>query len=343
MNSILLFAADCLKGTKDLAQAEILKLGKDTQIFESGSDELIVFSASEDYNKLKTLKKMVNIYYLLCFPAKGPGNLLNIKYMSEICLHIQKASKNSLDFKPKTFKISAAGSDSQTFKEIISKITHFTGLTYDKENGDMLLRFRKSPNKQIDAWEVFVRLSSRPLSQRNWKTKNFVGALNPILANILYDLARPKKGDNLLNVMCGSGTILIEASERKKLNRIVGIDNNENVLKICKEHIDNSKHSEIEIYNMDATSLTFKDNEFDLALSDLPWGENIGNIKDNFKLYQDTLRELLRVLKQGGNLGLITQDIKNLELVIKSLNLKVIEKRKVYQGGFYPYIVIIKI
>ena len=311
MNSILLFAADCLKGTKDLAQAEILKLGKDTQIFESGSDELIIFSASEDYNKLKTLKKMVNIYYLLCFPAKGPGNLLNIKYMSEICLHIQKASKNSLDFKPKTFKISAAGSDSQTFKEIISKITHFTGLTYDKENGDILLRFRKSPNKQIDAWEVFVRLSSRPLSQRNWKTKNFVGALNPILANILYDLARPKKGDNLLNVMCGSGTILIEASERKKLNRIVGIDNNENVLKICKEHIDNSKHSEIEIYNMDATSLTFKDNEFDLALSDLPWGENIGNIKDNFKLYQDTLRELLRVVKQGGNLGLITQDIKN--------------------------------
>ena len=48
-------------------------------------------------------------------------------------------------------------------------------------------------------------------------------------------------------------------------------------------------------------------------------------IKDNFKLYQDTLRELLRVVKQGGNLGLITQDIKNLELVIKSLNLKVID------------------
>ena len=48
MNSILLFAADCLKGTKDLAQAEILKLGKDTQIFESESDQLIIFSASED-------------------------------------------------------------------------------------------------------------------------------------------------------------------------------------------------------------------------------------------------------------------------------------------------------
>ena len=342
MNSILLFAADCLKGTKDLAQAEILKLGKDTQIFESESDELIVFSANEDYNKLKTLKKIVNIYYLLCFPAKGPGNLLNIKYLSEICLHIQKASKNSLDFKPKTFKISAAGSNSQTFKEIISKITHFTGLTYDKENGDILLRFRKSPNKQIDAWEIFVRISSRPLTQRFWKTQNFIGALNPVLANVLYDLAEPKKDDKLLNVMCGSGTILIEAGFRRKLSRIVGIDNDNNVLEMCKKHIENSKLTNIEIFNMDARELNFEDDEFDIALSDFPWGENIGNIKDNFSLYNQTLKELSRVVKRGGNIGIITQDIKNLELVIKSLNLKVIEKRKVYQGGFYPYIVILQ-
>lgn len=342
MNSILLFAADCLKGTKEYAQSEILKLGKETQIFESESDELIIFSANEDYNKLKTLKKIVNIYYLLCYPAKGPGNLLNIKYLSDICLHMQKAQKNSLDFTPKTFKISAAGASSQTFKELISKITHFTGLRYDKENGDMLLRFRKSPSKTLDAWEVFIRLSSRPLTQRKWKTKNFCGALNPILANVLYDLVQPKKGDKLLNVMCGSGTILIEAGLRRKLDRIVGIDNGDEVLKICNEHVKNSKLESIEIYNMDARNLTFKDDEFNVALSDLPWGENIGNINDNFKLYLETLKELRRVIKPNGNIGLITQDIKNLELAIQSLNFKVVEKLKVYQGGFYPYIIVLK-
>ncbi|MGI6681490.1 MAG: methyltransferase domain-containing protein [Bdellovibrionota bacterium] len=338
----LLFACDCLKGTKDFAQAEILKLGKNTQIFDTNDDELIIFSANEDYGKLKTLKKIVNIYYLLCYKVKGPGSLLNIKYLSDICLHIQKASENSLDFKPSSFRISAAGSASETFKTIAEKITHFTGLTCDNQNGDMLIRFRRTPNKNFLAWEVLIRVSSRPLSYRSWRTKNFRGALNPIIANVLYDLIKPKKGDKLLNAMCGSGTILIEAGNRNKLSKIVGVDNNEEVLKICDAHILNSKLKNIEVYNMDARKLNFSDSEFDIALSDLPWGENIGNIKDNFKLYEDVLKELSRVVVKNGNIGVITQDIKNLELAIKSCNLKIIEKGRVYQGGFTPYMVVIK-
>ncbi len=342
MKNILLFEADCLKGTKDLAKAELLKLGESLEIFENKDDESIIFKAEENYQKLKSLKRIVNLYYLLCFPAKGPGSLLAIKNISEISLYIQKAVKNSLDFPAKTFRISAAGSSSETYKEIIKKISHFTGLSYDEKNGDVLIRFRKSSNPKMSVWEVLIRLSSRPLSFRTWKQNNFNGALNPILANILYDLTNPKKDDSMLNIMCGSGTILIEAFFRRKLKRIVGIDNDKEVLKLCNENIKNAKCNGIEVIEMDACNLKFNDNEFDFALSDLPWGENIGDRKDNLKLYTKTLNELRRVVKYGGKIGVISQDISSLELAIKSCNLSILERRKVWQGGFYPEMFILE-
>ncbi len=342
MKNILLFEADCLKGTKDLAINELLKLGNTLEIYKNDNDESIIFSSEENYQKFKSLKRIVNLYYLLCFPAKGPGNLLAIKNISEISLHIQKAIKNSLDFPAKTFRISAAGSESETYKEIIKKISHFTGLSYDKKDGDILIRFRKSLNSKASVWEVLIRLSSRPLSFREWKKNNFNGALNPILANILYDLATPKKGDSMLNVMCGSGTILIEAFFRKKLTRIVGIDNNKEVLTLCEENIKNAKCSDIEIFEMDACNLKFKDNEFNFALLDFPWGENVGDKKDNLKLYTKTLNELRRVVKKGGKIGAISQDIHSLELAIKSCNLSITGRKKVWQGGFFPEIFILE-
>ena len=127
MKNYMLFAIDCLKGTKDLVQEELLKLKSDVEIFESNSDELVIFRAKEDYDGFKSLKRIVNLYYLLCFPVKGPGNLLNIKYLSQICLYMQKANKNLLDSKNeddicKTFRINAAGSNSQTFKKLKEKI-----------------------------------------------------------------------------------------------------------------------------------------------------------------------------------------------------------------------------
>lgn len=340
MKNVLLFCADCLEGTKDLVEEELKKLGPSLVIYESGRDDSVVFCAEEDYSKLKSLKKVLAIYYLLCFPIKGPGNLLKANYLADINLHIQKAVKNSLDFQAKTFRINAPGDESKTYYELIEKIEHFTGLRFDKEGGDLLLRFRK--HSSGTAWEVLIRLSSRLRSARMWREFNFKGALNPVLANILYDLTGIKKGDRLINVMSGSGTLLIEAGQRHKLSRIVGVENNDEVLKISEKHIRNAMLKEIEIFNMDAQSLEFPDDSFDVALADLPWGENIGERSQNETLYLNTLKELKRVLVSNGKIGLITQDIRNIEHVIKTVGFTILHRRKVYQGGFHPEIFILK-
>ncbi|MGI6523756.1 MAG: methyltransferase domain-containing protein [Bdellovibrionota bacterium] len=341
MKNTLLFEASCLDGTKDLVEKELLKLGDKLQIFKTDTSDSVVFVAEEDYTKLKSLRKVLSLYYLLCFPVKGPGSLLKADILADINLHILKAIKNSLDFPAKTFRINAAGSDSKTYSEIASKIEHFTGLTFDKENGDLLLRFRKHPSGK--AWEVLIRLSSRPLSAKAWRTHNFQGALNPVLAAVLYDLTGIKKDDRLINIMCGSGTILIEASQRRKLSRIVGIDNNSEVLGYCRDHLKNANIRDVEVFEMDARETSFADGSFDVVLADLPWGENIGSRQENLELYSQFLQEAQRITVSTARIGLITQDIKNLEKVIAQQHLKVVHRRKVFQGGFHPEIFIIQL
>ncbi len=332
----LLIEAEIIPGIKDLALIELGKLKDEITIFQTASEDRIVFTYRGELTKLKNFRKISAFYLLLCFPIKGPGSLLKSGLLAEVAINMQLAAKNSLDYQPHSFRLSAAGDTSGTYQTIIDKLTHLTGMVYSKDNGDMLLRIRPAASSK-SVWEVLIRLSARPLSTKTWRVENFPGALNSILAASLYDLSQPKKGDALINVMSGSGTLLIEAAERKKLSRIVGVEIDSKVLEMSRRNIRAANVKGIELFCADATMLDFADNSFDIALADLPWGERIGSRSNNDELYNKTLLELSRVIKVKGKIGLLTQDTESLKVPD---SLKLIHQRKVFQGGFHPTIYI---
>lgn len=61
-----------------------------------------------------------------------------------------------------------------------------------------------------DGWDVLVRLSTFPLSARSWRAEGYHAAVNATVAAAMVRLSQPRSGDRVVNLMCGSGTILVE-------------------------------------------------------------------------------------------------------------------------------------
>ncbi|MEK6917487.1 MAG: class I SAM-dependent methyltransferase [Nanoarchaeota archaeon] len=99
----------------------------------------------------------------------------------------------------------------------------------------------------------------------------------------------------VLDVGCGTGRPADKLFQFVK--KLVGIDNNESVLKIARKNLANSPN--VEILNMDAFNMTFPDNFFDVTYAAY---NLIGSIDSKEKL----LREILRVTKRGGTILIFT-------------------------------------
>ena len=146
-----------------------------------------------------------------------------------------------------------------------------------------------------NAWKIFDRISktydstNRIISlgmDRSWRKK---------IAGYLPE------GDNLylLDLATGTGDQIIALMENSsRLNKAVGIDLSEGMLKIAKQKLSMKAYGErIELKRADAQELPFLNNEFDVAT--MTFG--IRNVSDVSK----TLKEIRRVLKSGGKLLLL--------------------------------------
>lgn len=115
----------------------------------------------------------------------------------------------------------------------------------------------------------------------------------------LVDLTEIKEGDKVLDVATGRGALLFPAAKKVRDNgEVIGIDIAQGMVRetsaeIEKRHIINAK-----IFEMDAENLCFPDETFDHVLC--------GFAIFFFPDYKAALNEFMRVLKDGGGLGLTT-------------------------------------
>ena len=82
---------------------------------------------------------------------------------------------------PGSFRFDAAGATSSGFRRLAEALAASTGLRHDQDDGDLVLRFRRAVGR-ADGWDVLVRLSTRPLSDRPWRVRNLPGAANATIA-----------------------------------------------------------------------------------------------------------------------------------------------------------------
>ena len=194
------------------------------------------------------------------------------------------------------------------------------------------------------AWEVLTRLTPRPLATRAWRVCNYEGALNATVARAMALLTQPQPTDVVLNVFCGSGSLLIERGLWGEAAQMMGCDINQLARDCAEQNIKAAALAKApQVMDWDARQLPLLDQSVDVLLADLPFGNLLGSHRDNLKLYPAILFEAARVAKPNARFVLITHEIKLIEAVLTDLSglWQVKESLKVTLRGLHPRIYIL--
>jgi ubiquinone/menaquinone biosynthesis C-methylase UbiE len=142
--------------------------------------------------------------------------------------------------------------------------------------------------------DVLVRHIFRPLSKE------------------VLEIAPPQSGDRVLDVACGTGIILREASHQiPELGRLAGIDLNPGMIEVGQQLVESSEHN-IEWHVTSVESLPFENQEFTLAYC-----------QQGLQFFPDrraALTEMHRVLQDGGRMVTVTWRDLALHPFISALN-----------------------
>ena len=235
-------------------------------------------------------------------------------------------------------------------------------------------KYQDRPNVNVDNPDIQINVhvkehsftisldsSGQSLHKRGYKVSSVEAPMNEVLAAGIILLSNWNQKSNLHDPMCGSGTILIEASmiahnipanifresfgfqswknfdanlwEKIKeisLNKekdfegcISGSDNFRRALTACRDNITKSMQEEIKIKKQD-----FFDSEIDSGthvIINPPYGERLRiNVNDFYKKIGDTLKHKY----QGCEIWIISSDIENLKMI----GLRPSRKIKLFNG-----------
>ncbi|HLG64336.1 MAG TPA: methyltransferase domain-containing protein [Ktedonosporobacter sp.] len=339
-----LLRCDVLPGLKPFACQEIKNRYRSQAILHSSDDPAsIYFRYTGTLHELFFLRTVVAIYLVRQFPIPRPRALLGHQHYQ---LLLQGVKEVRLLHAPEAFsglRISAAGENSSVFSQLKAQLSRDTGLPASDE-GDLLIRVYPASGAS-SGWEVLIRLTPRPLSTRPWRVFNMKGALNATVAAAMIEMAHPSPDDRLLNLMCGSGTLLVERLQRCPAAIAVGCDTNTEALRGAQLNLERGGvASNALLFASDATDLPFLPGTFTVLYADVPWGQLTGSHEANKTLYPQLLSEAARLAAPDARFTLLTHEITLFEEVLKQFSnmWQVQEVVKIFQGGLHPRIYVLQ-
>jgi SAM-dependent methyltransferase len=123
-----------------------------------------------------------------------------------------------------------------------------------------------------------------------------ISTMLPPISSHLVNLLKIQPGESVLDIACGNGNTAITA--RRRGAKVTGIDFTSELLEIAKEEERIAGINGIEWKEGDAHNLPFDDETFDVVLS--TFGHMFATQPDI------AAKELIRVTKKGGRIGLAT-------------------------------------
>jgi predicted RNA methylase len=333
--------AEVVTGLKPLAAAELrARFGGRVALLDKAKPEEIPFQFNGSLPELAALRKTAAVYLVQHYAIPRPQALLGHQHLTQLLKLISTVRSMHPAGTFTTFRIAAAGSDSSVFQRIKGEIASATGMMPQDEEGDLLLRVRKA-DLQRDGWEVLVRLTPRPLATRAWRVCNMEGALNATIASAMLQLTEPQRDDRVFNLMCGSGTLLVERLLLAPAAVIGGCDSDPIALRCAADNVRAAGFlDQVDLFEMDVANLPLPDGCIDVVCADLPWGQLVGSHEANTALYPKVLREAARIAAPGARAVFITHEIRLMERVLRDQadRWQVRQEIRVFQGGLHPRI-----
>jgi len=150
--------------------------------------------------------------------------------------------------------------------------------------------------------EVLYRIDRGGFEYRNPTRRAFFhpGAMMPVMARTLINLAQVMPGETVLDPFCGTGGILLEGMLLDA--RVIGTDMDISMLKGCLDNLPGT-----EVLKVDSTNLPITDCSVDSVVTDLPYGQSVCIKAESMNaLYNDSLSEMRRVLRKGKRAVVVT-------------------------------------
>ncbi|MFM2308042.1 MAG: hypothetical protein RLY87_162 [Chloroflexota bacterium] len=278
-----------------------------------------------------------NAFVRLSYDVPRPKALLGQQYWDEIVTVARDIVSRGTYA---TLNLDAAGADSTVMQRIVQTLGTSLGLTVVTEEADLQMRIRN----RAGYWEVLFRITPRPLGTRAWRVCNYPGALNAVVAAAMVRFGGIYPEDRILNMACGSGTILIERLARGPAAQAIGCDTHADALACARQNVaaaGNTKQIALETW--DATQTPLPEASIDLIYIDLPFGQLIGTHHTNLTLYPAMLYEASRLLAPGGRMVVISHEIRLLRSVLEDIvTLQATDEVQVSVGGMSPLMVLIE-
>lgn len=333
------FEAELINGLRPLVEAELGdKFGTRARILVGRDEEAVSFRLKGRSHDWSQLRLPTAIYTVKRWDIPRPKALLGHQNFRELLEQIQQVVQAYPRREMQTLSLSAAGKDSSVFRRLTEELAQETGLKVT-ENGDLFLRVRRIR----DGWETLVRTTPRPLGTRPWRVVNWPGALSGPLCAAMVTLSQPRKSDRVLNLMCGSGSLLAERGTTAGYRELIGLDADPEALAAAEANLAAAR-VESSLLVGDATDTALETGAFDAIFCDLPWGQLVGSGRENEVLYPKFLAESGRLANQGARLVVITHDIKRFEDCLRrepSL-WRVEQTIKIQRGNIRPRIYLLR-
>ncbi len=325
-----------LEGLAGLLREELEAAG--TDVLAEHPDGLRVRAAGA--GRLLGSRLASAVYARLGFRVPRPRALLGDEHFRRLAGALRDTAGSPPRFRG--FRFAAAGSDSAVFRRLATALEGATGLAFDPEAGELLVRVRPDPHGE--GWEALIRLTPRPLSARPWRVCNRPGGLNATLAAAMNRLAGERPGDRYLNLMCGSGTLLVERFLAGPAAALTGLDVDEEAIACTRRNLGAAGAGEAcRLLAADLRSAPLPESGFDVIAVDLPWGDAVGSHQDNVRLHPAALEAAARLAAPGARLVLLTHELRLWRRVLSDQALagpapwRLDRELRVAHGGHFPH------
>ena len=301
------YEVETIVGLEEFARREIRqRLGKQARIAESQPlAGRIALTFDGDMRRFDALRTAAAVHRVETFAVPRPRALLGHQHLTRLLTAIRAVVNARPDGSFHTFRIAAAGAGSAVFARLRQEISAATALESTDAAAHLHIAVRRAPGAP-SGWQALIRATAMPLSARRWRVRDMPGALNANIAAAMVSLAHGGNTERMLNVCCGSGTLMIERLGMGRAAAVTGVDISADALQCADANLRAAGHrSSVTLLRADCGALPLRTASADAITADLPYGmlSGGGNIS---ALYRAALTESARVAAPNASLVLIT-------------------------------------
>ena len=327
-----------LPGLDDIVLAEVGDLSARGWRPVPGRDDAMAGEVRGSLGRLRTLRTVSSAFLVLTFPVPRPKSLLSGEFFPAIVDAAREVVRLNRSPRPRAVRLEAAGSDSAVMQTFSRQLAQACGLREDHEDGAFVVRVRPTPGR--DGWDVLFRLTTRPLSARGWRVQGHPAAASATVAAAMVDLSGPRPGDRVAELMCGSGTILIERLLAAPAAVAVGVDVDPEAVDVARANLKAAGRAAKLVTGDIREDGWLSDQPYDALFADLPWADDPGDHANAEAVHADLLDRAQVGAARRARLVVLAHEIRIMDRCLQRAQhqWRLRSQTRVFHKGHHPRI-----